>query len=255
MLALASVAPVRALEDTAREILDRYNALGNGEHHWTDRQAHLRVTTAGGPVIELMAYQRRAPGDVTKTSLLVQAPGDLRGTGVLMVTRGSGPSEQWRYRPDDDTLERIDATSGNGPVLNSDLTFQDLALLEQVMRWTEADAHATLRGEEGIDLVATHAIEFEPRRADIPYREVVLWLGRDDMTPRQLHLFGNGPYPVRRIQVTTLRSEGAIPWPERVEIETPAAGTRTTIDATNVVFNRRADDDLFTPQGLARAAR
>jgi hypothetical protein len=258
-LALTAGAPARAVEETAREILERYKALGDGERHWTDRQGRLKITTTdpGGDqrVVELMAYQRRAPGDETKTLLFVRAPSDLKGAGVLTVTRRNGESEQWRYRPDGDTLERISDGSGREPVVSSDLTFHDLALLEQMMLWTEADAHATLRGEEGIDSVATYAIEFAPRRADIGYKKVVLWLGRDDMAPREVHLFGDGRYPVKRIRVATLRSEGAIPWPERVEVETTATRSRTTIDATNVVFNRKVDDDLFSPHGLARGER
>ena len=258
-LALAAAAPTRAADETARQILDRYKSVGNGEQRWTDRQGRLKITATdpagGGRVAELTAYQHRSPGGETKTSLFVRAPSDLKGTAVLSITRGNGETEQWRYRPDGAALERIGDASGHEAVVNSDLTFHDLALLEQMTLWTEADAGATLRGEEGIDSVATYAIEFTPRRSDIGYRKIVLWLGRDDMVPRAVDLFGDGPYPVKRIRVTGIRSEGAIPWLECLEIETPANRSRTTIEATNVVFNRRVDDDLFTPQGLTRGER
>jgi len=257
-MTLTSVRLARA-EETAGQILDRARALDEGERHWANRQAVLTVTTvdpeAGGRVTELVAYQRRFPGDETRTVLFVRAPGDAAGTGVLTTSRGGQPAEQWRYRPAGDRLEQITAASAAEGVLHGDLTFRDLGILEAMMRWTEADAHATLRGEEGVDSVATYAIEFEPRRADVPYRKIVLWLGRDDMTPREVHLFGDGPYPVKRIKVTAVRSEGAIPWPERVEIETPANRSRTTIEARNVVFNRKVDDELFSPRGLARGER
>src|SRR4029453_18641264 len=206
----------------------------------------------GGRVAELVAYQRRFPGDETRTVLFVRAPGDAAGTGVLTTSRGGLPAEKWRYRPDDNRLEQITAASGGEAVLHGDLTFRDLGILGEMMRWTDADGHATLRGEEGVDSLATYAIELEPRRADVPSRKIVLWLGRDDMTPREVHLFGDGPYPVKRIKVTAVRNEGAIPWAERIEIETPANRSRTTIEARNVVFNRKVDDDLFTPHGLAR---
>jgi hypothetical protein len=256
MLALAVSS---AAAETARQILDRYKVLGNGERRWTDRQVRLKITTthpaAGGRVAEVTAYQHRSPGGETKTVLFVRAPGDLKGMGLLTVTRANGESEQWLYRPGGGTAERIGDASGREPVVNSDLTFHDLALLEQMMLWTDADARATLRGEEGIDSVATYAIEFVPQRADIGYKKVVLWLGRDDMVPRQVDLFSDGPYPVKRIRVTGIQSEGAVPWPERLEIERPAAQSRTVVEASNVVFNRRVDDDLFSPQALQRGER
>lgn len=118
--------------------------------------------------------------------------------------------------------------------------------------WTEADARTTLRGEEGVDSVATYAIEFVPQRADIGYKKIVLWLGRDDMVPREVHFFGDGPYPVKRIRATTIMSQGVVPWIERLEIETPATRSRTVVETSNVVFNRKVDDDLFSPQALSR---
>jgi uncharacterized protein len=258
-LAPTAVAPARAAEETARQILDRRKALDDGERRWMDRQGRLKVTTTdparGGRVVELMAYERRYPGDEKKTVLFVRSPGDMKGAGILAFTHKSGPGEHWRYRPDGHRLEQITAASRSDPVAGSDLTFGDLDVLEQMPTWTEADARTTLRGEEGIDSVATYAIEFVPLRADIGYKRIVLWLGRDDMVPREIDLFGEGPYPMKRIRATTIQSQGVIPWIERLEIETPAAHSRTVIEATNVVFNRKVDDDLFSPQALPRGER
>ena len=52
-----------------------------------------------------------------------------------------------------------------------------------------------------------------------------------------------------------MRAIGSIPTPHHIEVETPASGTRTTIDITDVQFNQKLEEDLFSQRYLERGGR
>jgi hypothetical protein len=52
-----------------------------------------------------------------------------------------------------------------------------------------------------------------------------------------------------------VRAVGAIPVAHRIEVETPANGTRTRIEVTEAQFNQKLEEDLFTQRALERGGR
>jgi len=252
---------------SAREILDRQHALDSGARRWSDRHQQLEVEVRAQPHeprhLSVDVFDRKYPGSQQKTMAFFSAPMNVKGTAFLAITRSDGPSDQWLYLPEARRARRIGGDARKQGFVGTDLTYHDLDLLEAIPSWTETDAASTLRGSETIDGVTCDVIELKPQRADIDYRRIVLWVGRDDLVTRRVEFYETEPSsgwfgfgastpatPTRRIHQSDIRLVGSIPVPHRVEVETPSAGSTTTLTFTLVRFDQGLPDELFTQPAL-----
>ncbi|MCI0635375.1 MAG: outer membrane lipoprotein-sorting protein, partial [Actinobacteria bacterium] len=137
----------------------------------------------------------------------------------------------------------------------TDLTYGDLDLMQEVVNWTDQDTDAVLRGEETIDGTATYAIEFKPKRDDVAYKKIVVWLGKDDLVARRIEFYADGTTLTKRLKESGIKSVGNHPVAHTVDVETPAAGTHTTMQLVDVKYDTGLDEDLFTQAALERGER
>lgn len=252
---------------TAREILDRQHALDNGPRHWSDRHQALEVEVRAQPReprhLSVDVFDRKYPNSQQKTMAYFSAPSSVKGTAFLAITRPDGPGDQWLYLPEARRARRIGGEARKQGFVGTDLSYHDLDLLSAIPSWTEADAASTLRGSETVDGVTCDVIELKPQRADVGYQRIVLWVGRDDLVTRRVELYETEPSsgwfglgsstpatPTRRIRQSDIRLVGSIPVPHRVEVETPGAGSTTTLTFTTVRFDQGLPDELFTQPAL-----
>jgi outer membrane lipoprotein-sorting protein len=255
-VALLLLATSAVAAETARDILDRRKELDDGARHWTDRHQLMKLRIidrrGGERVRDLDIYDRRYPGDEQKTILFFRTPAEVKGTAFLAFTHKGRPADQWLYLPELKRVRQITARTRKESFVGTDLSYHDLDLLGEMVSWTEADAASKLRGEEAVDGTPTHVIELEPKREDIGYKRIVLWLGRDDLVPRRLEFYENEPEPKKRINQGDVKSVGAIPVAHRVEVATPSSGSRTLVEISNVEFNKGIEDDRFSQRSLER---
>jgi len=256
---LLALAPLARAGETARQILDRRKALDDGARKWGDRQERLRMairdSRGGERRRDLMLYERRMPGDERQTIVILDAPAEVKGTGFLSHARRGKPAEQWLYLPELQRVRQITPRSRTESFVSSDLSYQDLDIIQEMGTWSEADAASSLRGEEAVNGVPTHVVELRPNREDVGYRRILVWLGRDDLVARRLEFYGDGDSPVKRIVQDDVALVGAIPVPRRIEVETPAKGTRTVIDSSDAKFDLGLEAELFTQRALERGQR
>jgi outer membrane lipoprotein-sorting protein len=256
LLGIVVSAPCVRGAETAREILDRRKALDDTTRHWTDRQQRMRFVIVGGSGgerrRELSVYERRYPGDEIKSVVFFHAPAEVKGTALLAFTHKGRQGEQWLYLP---ALARVRVISGSArreKFVGTDLTYHDLDLIQEMTSWTEDDAPSKLLGDADVGGTPVHDIELTPRREDIGYEKIVVALGREDLVPRRIEFYEDGEQPLKRITQSEVRSVGPIPVAHRIEVQTPAAKSSTTIEVSEVKFDQGLKDDLFTQRTLER---
>jgi uncharacterized protein len=255
-------------EETARQILDRQRALDGTERRWTDRHEQLQMEvlspTRSLRQMALDVFDRKYPDGQQKTMVYFSAPDSVKGTAFLAITHPDRPADQWLYLPEARRARRIGGEVRKQGFVGTDFTYHDLDLLAEMSSWTEATAASKLRGEERVDGVSCHVIELTPKREDIGYQQIVLWLGRDDLVVRQVEFFETAPSsgwlgfgggaesapPTRRMRQSDVRAVGAIPLAHKTEIETPNAGTKTVVTFARVDFDQDLPDDLFTQPAM-----
>ena len=270
---LATAASVVAADETARQILDRRRELDQTTRRWTDRYQEMSLTISDGASDRqrtLESYERRYPAGESKSLVIFTGPADVRGTGLLAVSHTGRPADQWLYVPATQRTRQITAQSRDQSFAGTDLTYSDLDLLSSMLDWTEADATSSLLRHETIDGVDCHVIALEPKRADVGYGRIVVWLGRDDLVPRQVEFYrkaeGGGwlglgsagasanDVPARRIRQSDVREVGRVPVAHRLIVESPEKKTNTDIRLSGIRIDAGIDDDVFTRRRLERGA-
>jgi outer membrane lipoprotein-sorting protein len=240
--------------ETARQILDRRKALDDGERHWDDR--HQRVVflihdrRGGERSRDLELSEKRYPGDERKTIVFFLSPPEVKGTGFLAFDHKGKPADQWLYLPELEKVRQITSNTRTQSFVGTDLTYRDLDILTEMPSWTEDDAASSLRGDESVDGVPCYLIDLAPKRDDIGYKKVALWLGRDDLVPRKLEFFEDGTDPAKRIIQSDIRNVGKIPVAYVTKVTTLAAGSSTDITVSDTQFNQKLGDDVFTQRAL-----
>lgn len=277
MLVSTAVACAGSTEaaENAREILDRRKMLDATTRAWTDRHQRMKLTIAdsrsGIHVRELDLYERKYPGNEQKAIAFLLAPADMKGMGFLAFTHDGRSGEQWLYQPAYKKVRRIGASLRNASFFDTDLTHHDLEVLAEMPSWSETDATSSLRGEEVVDGTRCHVIALTPRREDIGYKQILLWLGREDLIPRRIELYSQAPssgifawlmgnedakqVPKKRMEQADLRLVGAIPVAHRVTVESPGAGTKTAIEIIDVKLDQGLADDFFDHRRLERGGQ
>lgn len=255
--ALPPTVPI-ASGETAREILDRRQALEDGPRRWTDRVEKLSLIIEDGRGgerrRELTRYERRGQGRGTSTLVFFHAPPEVKGTGFLSIGRPGASADQWLFLPELRRVRQIAARARSESFVGTDLTYGDLDMIADMPWWSEADARSRLRGEEAVGEVPSWVIELAPQREGIAYGRILLWLGKDDLVPRRLELFSeaDAAQASKRIEQRAIRLVGAVPVAHEVEVTTPGKGSRTRATTTAIAFDSGLPDDLFTQRTLER---
>jgi uncharacterized protein len=251
---IACGAPGAPAAETARQILDRRKALDDGARHWTDRHQRLRFRILDKRQTErtrdLELYEKRYPGDERKTIVFFLTPPEVKGTAFLAFTHKGKPGDQWLYLPALQRVRQITASARTESFVGTDLTYRDLDILSEMVSWTEDDAASSLRTDEAEGGVPCHVIELAPKRDDIGYKKIVLWLGTDDLVPRKLEFYEDGSTLTKRLVQSAIHDVGAIPVADATRVDSVAAGTSTDIAVSATEFDQKLADDFFTERSL-----
>ena len=256
---VGSMVSVARATDGAREILHERRRLYETTYAWSDQHQVLRVTMVGRDGREqvrvLEIYERRYGDGDRRTLLTFLAPDALKGTAMLSRLRTGGAGERWLYLPKLRRVRRIAAPISDESVLGTDLTNRELDLMQAMVKWTESDTRATLRGDALIGGTRTYVLELVPRAQEGEYERLVLWVGTDDLVMRQLELYGADTAVTKRIRQTEVAFVGTVPVASHVEVENPRSGTRSAFDVLTMEFDKGFPEDMFNLSFLEGTGR
>lgn len=248
-------------DETARQILDRGEALDQSARWWSDRYQRLQLTVeedgTAARHVELESYDRRQHGRHQQSLVVFVSPAEKAGLTLLDHTEGGKAAEQWLYVPAFARARQIAGAARSNKFDITGFTYQDLDVLTDMPHWTEADAQTTLLRTETIDGVSCYVIQLEPRLEHVTYPRILVWLGSEDLVGRQVEFYATAkaPWvgedrPERRFRQQDIRNVGTIPVAHHIVVETPAEHARTLIDVVTVTFEQGLTDAFFSPGRL-----
>lgn len=256
--ALAVIAAAGAASgDDARALLDKVKELNRTTRKWTDRVQRLQLAIVSRRGDEarrdLEVFTKRYGDDASRSIMFFHAPPQVEGIGFLQWTAPSEPDRQWLYLP---ALKRVRQISGGARTesfAGTDFSYEDLAIMQDVLDWGEDKAATRVVGNESIDGHVSDIIELSPTpAADVSYGKIRLWLGRDDQMVRKYELVDADGQLAKTLVLSDIRQEGAIPAAHHLEIRNERSGSHTTVDLTSLRYDSGLDDDLFTQRRLEK---
>jgi len=184
----------------------------------------------------------------SKTLVRFTDPPEVRGVGLLSINQGGVADRQWMYTPAIRRVRRLAAQERRQRFIGSDFTNEDLS--ERVLD----DFTYKLIGEgEVIDGRKTYKIEARPVSPDkSQYAYVYIWVPKDAPYTAMAEMYDKQGQKLRILKAGNLEKISGIWVAKRVEMSTPAEGTKTILTLEDIRFNTGLKEDMFTQQALEK---
>jgi outer membrane lipoprotein-sorting protein len=251
--------PSAALGDEAAQaLLEQVRKLNQTSRHWDDCVQRLKVTIrdrrGGERQREMEVFIKRYPEEATRTILFFRAPPEVRGIGFLQWVDPRSTDRQWLYLPELKRTRQITGTSRRESFVGTDFSYEDLALRIELVDWTDDDAATRIVAEEPCEDHTCAVIEFSPKKDDVSYGRIRLWLGRDDLVAHKYQFEDRNGRLSKTLTTADIRVVGNVPTAHRLEMQNERGGSRTVVVLTEVAYNRGLRDSLFTERHLERGS-
>ncbi len=255
VLAIGTAGAARA--DDARALLDRVKQLNQTTRKWADRVERLQLVIISRRGDEarrdLEVFTKRYGDDASRSIMFFHAPPQVEGIGFLQWIAPREPDRQWLYLP---ALKRVRQISGGARTesfAGTDFSYEDLAIMQDVLDWGEDRAAARVLGAETIDGHVCDIIELSPTAAaEVSYGTIRVWLSRDEQLVRKFELVDAQGQVAKTLVVSDVRQQGAIPSAHHYEIRNERSGSHTTVDLIALRYDTGLDDDFFTQRRLEK---
>jgi outer membrane lipoprotein-sorting protein len=256
LMLLGFAASGLARAESAQEILDHIKAVNDARQPADGVQhATMTIVDPGGATRsrELAMFNKREPAGASKSLLFFLGPPDLRNVAVLTWSYRDKDDEQWIYFPETERVRRLSAQIAKDDLGDSDFSYEDSKLFEDLLRdWTKFGSATLVRQGDSVGGVSCTVLDFHPSKADIPYGRLRMWLDRDDSTLRKMELYGHDDVLLKVLTVDGFSEVDKVPTPHRLEMDTVKRGSKTTLELSDVQYNRGLNDALFTQHQMQR---
>lgn len=256
LLALCTLSPRVQGEPTARAILDRAHELAQTTRKWNDRTQRLGLTIVdrrgGERHRDLVIHLKKYPEERQRTIVFFESPPEVKGVGFLQWADPHGKDEQWLYLPELKRVRQISGGARRESFVGTDFSYEDLAIIAEIIDWSEQDAHAQLARDESLDGRPCHVIELTPAAKDLAYGKLLVWFSVDDLTILKLEMYDKSAQLAKVLRTSDIRQVGAIPTAFHMEMQNVQSGSHTVADFTEIKYDSGVSDELFSEHALER---
>jgi outer membrane lipoprotein-sorting protein len=250
-------AAASALADESRALLDRVRELQQTTRKWTDRTQRLALTVVdrrgGEHHRDLEVMTKKYGDDASRSIMFFHSPPMVRGIGFLQWIAPKETDRQWLYLPSSKRVRQISGGSRTESFAGTDFSYEDLAIMGEVLDWTETEARSTLAGEEQVNGQPCAIIELRPTpAAEVNYGLLRLWVGRDDHLVHRYQFVDPDGQVAKTLVLSDIREVNGIPAAHHMDMRNDRAGSHTAVEVSSLQYNSGLDDDLFTQRRLEK---
>jgi hypothetical protein len=192
-------------------------------------------------------YWRRLPDGHERLLVRMEAPEDLAGVALLVISRSAERPSVHLYLPELDETRRVFSSEEVRPVLGGDLP------LEEIRRLVNLTDHTTLRLLDEFELEGNRVWVVEARpNALSSYERIVALVDQRYCLPLQLEFFGIEDRPLRRVRVDPEQvTRAAESWmPRRFVVEDLREGSELTVVTVSLEVDIPLAPSLLTVKAL-----
>lgn len=255
-IAALLLTPAFVSAETAQQILDQVKAVNDARQPADAVQhANMTIIDPGGAKRsrELEIFNKSGDAGASKSILFFLGPPDLRNVAVLTWSHREKDDDQWIYFPETERVRRLSAQIAKDNLGDSDFSYEDSKLFEDLLRdWTKFGTATLVKDGDTVDRVSCTVIDFHPSNVDIPYGRLRMWLDRTDSTLRKMELYGHDDALMKVLTVNSYSDVDKVPTPHRLEMDTIKRGSKTVLEFSDVQYNQGLKDALFTQHQMQR---
>src|SRR5262245_17856250 len=213
------------------------------------RAEFVKVDRLGGErTSRASVIGKKLDDGLRRVVLRFDKPPDVRGTAMLMLENGSGPSDFYVFSPDDRRVRRI-ATRSNGGLFGTDFTYDDFENWRSFQRNGQLERLPdAVVAERPVYVLANSGVVAEGST----YERVVTSVDRDTCVVLQVDSFeaGNKLRKVLRADPTKVKQVGAFSFASAVVLEDVIDQTRTRVSLDEFQLDTKIPDSRFRSSDL-----
>ncbi|MDA3785530.1 MAG: outer membrane lipoprotein-sorting protein [Deltaproteobacteria bacterium] len=173
-------------------------------------------------------------------------PSDVRKTTFLVHKYMERDDDRWMYLPGLDLVKRIAASDQRTSFMGSHFFHEDLS-----GRHLDADHHALL--EENDTFYVIKNIPKEP--ASVEFASYTVWIDKENFLPMKAEYLDKSGALYRTMEVLEVATVADYPTVLKSRISDLEAGGSTVTRFSNIKYNLRLDENLFSERYLRRPPR
>lgn len=237
---------------SAEEIVAKSNEVDKVTT-WRSKNT-MRLISKGGNerVRESVNYNRLEPnGHDTMRLIRFTAPGDIKGTNILIHEHSDANDDIWTYLPSLKKVRRLVASNKKDSFVGTDFSYTDI-----VTPRVRDYSHKLLR-KESISGIPCFVIESIPRAEEVMknngYSKTVTWIRTDNFVRIKAELYAPSGMLYKVMQVSSVkevdRQRGK--WlVEKIEMRNLETGHSTVITFNEIKVGGDINKALFQPNRL-----
>ena len=240
----ASRADTTAPSDIVRKMLDT-DAWGLGE---AEVRARAIIKDERGSQRELVfsARSRRYAPPLTKSLVRFSAPADLAGVGFLQIQKADDDDDRHLFLPELGKARRIAGNTRGSAFMGTDFTYADLD------RRDLREGTAVLKGQEDLGKFPCFRLEITPKRTDLPYARLEIWVRSDNFVPLKTLMYNRAGVLLKTLVTLELRRIEGRWFLTRSRMTDHSAEHTTELLLNSIQPKSDIPDDEFTVRSLEK---
>jgi outer membrane lipoprotein-sorting protein len=185
-----------------------------------------------------------------KDIIIFESPQDIDGTGFLnwSYTDITKDDDQWLYLPGLRKVRRIPASDKEDSFVGTDFTFDDMGERE-----VEEDTHKLITKEVFEDRNC-FVVESIPKEKGYIYSKKLIWIVDGEWIVPKIEFYDKKGKFLKELHIKWQKVQDIWAWQELL-MKNTQTGHQTTIEASDIKFNKGLTDTFFTQRTLIREGK
>lgn len=253
-MVLICAAAVSAVAQTAaqkgEDIARRADAAGSGYGDFTVA-GEMSLRTSGGAVstrkFETKTIEMQG-GQASRSLLVFDWPGDIRGTALLTHGFKTKQDSQWLYLPSVGRVKKIAGSGRSGSFVGSEFSYEDM--VEQDVSNYD---HVWLRDEACPNGAGQcHLLQRTPRHSS-GYSQQAVWLDKKELRYQVIQYYNRRGQLQKTLTIQNYKKYKGRFWrPARMTMVNHQTGKSTVLDWSGYTFNVGLTPQEFTKNAMTR---
>lgn len=212
-----------------------------------DGQAKVTMTLSDGRTREFAILRRNADkGKDQKFYVYFMAPSDVRRMSYLVHKHPGGDDDRWLFLPALNLVKRIAPGDKRTSFVGSDFLYEDVS-----GRALDEDTHELVETTD-----TQYVIKNTPKDAGaVEFSSYTVWIDKETFLPRKAEYLDRNGKLYRRVEATKVKTLQGYPTVLESCAEDLAAGTRTVNTFSDIKYDIKLSDRIFTERFLRRPPR
>jgi hypothetical protein len=257
-IAVTLVSQVSFADLTAREIINSVDQRDTGKSS-QGTSTMVLIDKKGRERVRQIQSFSVADENVERSVSYFLSPADVKGTGYLSFDFESEDQDDdsWLYLPALSKVKRIAAGDKSGSFMGSDFTYSDINGVN--VDWYN---YTLLSDSELVDGIETWKIESTPKpefadqvAGETGYEKSHMWIQKDNFVQVQSQIWVTKGKRVKYFSAKNIELIDGIWTPKKLQMITTRNGKKehaTVLEINTIQYNTSLDENLFSPNALAR---